>query len=116
MKLGLLRDIAYIEDERFKKGGPGSGNFDHEGRPGEVGGSGEGGGGGKDGGDKSKPKSPNYEGPKNLSEGDKVKINYGEHKGKMGTFVEYSPQGGFATVKVGKESVYYHISDLVAKK
>jgi hypothetical protein len=33
----------------FKAGGEGSGNFDHEGRPGEVGGSGSGGGGGSSG-------------------------------------------------------------------
>jgi phage head maturation protease len=32
----------------ISKGGPGSGNFGHEGRPGEVGGSGSGGGAGKD--------------------------------------------------------------------
>lgn len=33
--------------ERLEKGGPGSGNFGHSGRPGEIGGSGSGGGAGK---------------------------------------------------------------------
>ncbi|MFA4974460.1 MAG: DUF559 domain-containing protein [bacterium] len=36
------------DHKKMLKGGPGSGNFGHEGRPGEVGGSGEGGGGGGD--------------------------------------------------------------------
>jgi hypothetical protein len=38
----------FTELDQFFNGGEGSGNFDHEGRPGEVGGSGEGGGGGPD--------------------------------------------------------------------
>ena len=38
--LGAVRDVL---DEIVGRGGPGSGNFGHAGRPGEVGGSGEGG-------------------------------------------------------------------------
>jgi hypothetical protein len=41
---GLLYEETLYRDV-VTKGGPGSGNFGHEGRPGEVGGSGEGGGG-----------------------------------------------------------------------
>lgn len=43
----LENALSELDEETPKalKGGEGSGNFDHEGRPGEVGGSGEGGGG-----------------------------------------------------------------------
>ena len=41
MKFSYSEIMAW---EEFQKGGTGSGNFGHEGRPGEVGGSGEGGG------------------------------------------------------------------------
>jgi hypothetical protein len=34
-----MQGMSYEEYQRLRKGGPGSGNFDHEGRPGEVGGS-----------------------------------------------------------------------------
>jgi hypothetical protein len=44
----MMPGRAYVptgsKTEQVKDGGPGSGNFGHEGRPGEVGGSGEGGG------------------------------------------------------------------------
>lgn len=45
-------------------------------------------------------------------EGEKVKINYGEHSGKTGTFVEYSPSGSFAIVKVAGNNVGYDTSNL----
>ena len=44
-KTGQIRNVPYSGGESLQtEGGPGSGNFDHAGRPGEVGGSGEGGG------------------------------------------------------------------------
>ncbi len=43
---GPVRENEYFRSSGRSLGGPGSGNFDHPGRPGEVGGSGEGGGGG----------------------------------------------------------------------
>ncbi len=43
-------EVPPVEPTKSMKGGEGSGNFGHEGRPGEVGGSGEGGGSGEDGG------------------------------------------------------------------
>jgi hypothetical protein len=49
-----------------------------------------------------------------MQEGDKVKILYGTHKDKTGTFVDYSPSGDFAIVKVGGQSMAYHISDIKA--
>ena len=46
MQLGINKIPVLVVGERFAKydGGPGSGNFNHEGRPGEVGGSAPGGG------------------------------------------------------------------------
>jgi hypothetical protein len=49
---------------------------------------------------------------KEFQEGDKVKITYGQYKGKTGTFVEYSPQGGFAIVKVSGKNISIDASDL----
>lgn len=42
--IGAEEDVISTTDSMLEDGGPGSGNFGHSGRPGEIGGSGEGGG------------------------------------------------------------------------
>jgi ribosomal protein L24 len=45
-------------------------------------------------------------------EGDKIKINYGQYKGKTGLFLEYSPSGEFAIIKVGAKKISIDTSDI----
>ncbi len=75
-------------EELEGKGGEGSGNFGHEGRPGEVGGSGEGGGG-----DEDKPE---------LIGGDGGKVDVSED---LLNYTANDPQG---FIKGGKEYRVYH--------
>lgn len=60
MKSGAADDVI-AEDVIAKDGGEGSGNFNHEGRPGKVGGSGEGGGSSSKSESKEKPKESQRE-------------------------------------------------------
>ena len=60
MKSGAAEDVI-AEDVIAKDGGEGSGNFNHEGRPGKVGGSGEGGGSSSKQESKEKPKESQRE-------------------------------------------------------
>lgn len=60
MKSGAAEDVI-AEDVIAKDGGEGSGNFNHEGRPGKVGGSGEGGGSSSKSESKEKPKESQRE-------------------------------------------------------
>ena len=60
MKSGAADDVI-AEDVIAKDGGEGSGNFNHEGRPGKVGGSGEGGGSSSKQESKEKPKESQRE-------------------------------------------------------
>lgn len=60
MKSGAAEDVI-AEDVLAKDGGEGSGNFNHEGRPGKVGGSGEGGGSSSKSESKEKPKESQRE-------------------------------------------------------
>ena len=60
MKSGAAEDVI-AEDVLGKDGGEGSGNFNHEGRPGKVGGSGEGGGSSSKSESKEKPKESQRE-------------------------------------------------------
>ena len=60
MKSGAAEDVI-AEDVIAKDGGEGSGNFNHEGRPGKVGGSGEGGGSSSKSQSKEKPKESQRE-------------------------------------------------------
>ena len=60
MKSGAAEDVI-AEDIIAKDGGEGSGNFNHEGRPGKVGGSGEGGGSSSKSESKEKPKESQRE-------------------------------------------------------
>lgn len=54
-RVAIIMEKAYNRraEDSLRDGGPGSGNFNHEGRPGEVGGSGSGGGGSSGSGGKS---------------------------------------------------------------
>jgi hypothetical protein len=104
----LARSIASDVTKDLFEGGPGSGNWGHKGRPGHRGGSLPGGG-------KGTGISAHVTGSDvKFLEGEKVRINYGEHKGKLATFQEYSPSGSFAIVRIGKKAYSYHESDLLA--
>lgn len=50
-----------------------------------------------------------------FTEGDKVTINYGEYKGKTGTFMEYSLSYMFALVKTSGKVISVNVSDLRSK-